>query len=58
MCYTKKLAVDEFDGRSWRQKFVQFDFAKFEGQFDCTKFNCNGCNEGFLDGEPPKRKKG
>ena len=55
MCYTKKLAVNpKFDGK----KFVQFDFTKFEGQFDCTKFNCNGCNEGFLDGEPPKRNKG
>ena len=30
---------------------------KFEGQFACAKFNCAGCNEGFVDDEAPKRNK-
>ena len=28
---------------------------KFQGQFNCEKFDCDGCNEGFVDGEEPKR---
>ena len=47
MCYVKKLVgpvgLDDDLG------------PKFEGQFDCATFNCGGCNEGFVDGEAPKR---
>ena len=45
MCYTKKI-VDNA-GRDLG--------SKFEGNFNCKNFNCNGCNEGFVDGERPKR---
>ena len=50
MCYTKKL-VDRF-GRD-----IGSDF---DGRFDCDRFNCtqNGCNEGLVDGDQPKRKHG
>ena len=27
----------------------------FEGKFECSKFNCTGCNDGLVDGEQPKR---
>ena len=45
MCYAKKLTnrYDEDLGE------------KFNGQFDCARFNCSGCNESFVDGEAPKR---
>ena len=50
MCYTKKL-VDR-DGRD-----IGSDF---DGRFDCNRFNCtqNGCNEGLVDGDQPKRNIG
>ena len=48
MCYVKKLVGIDDD--------EEVDLGeKFDGQFDCAKFNCNGCNEGFVDGEAPKR---
>ena len=48
MCYTKKL-VD---------RYSRVVGPEFEGKFDCDKFNCtqNGCNEGLVDGDQPKRK--
>ena len=47
LCYAKKLfGEDEIDLGE-----------KFDGQFDCAKFDCNGCNEAFVDGEAPKRNK-
>ena len=50
MCYVKKLVgISGSDGKE-----VNLG-PKFEGQFDCAKFNCSGCNEGFVDGEEPKR---
>ena len=45
MCYVKKLV-------GWNDRDLG---PKFQGQFDCAKFNCAGCNEGFVDGEAPKR---
>ena len=45
MCYVTKLV-------GWNDKDLG---AKFHGQFDCAKFDCSGCNEGFVDGDPPKR---
>ena len=47
MCYAKKIVGS--DDRDLGPKF--------NGQFDCAKFNCNvsGCREGFVDGEAPKR---
>ena len=45
MCYAKKIVG--LGGRDLGPKF--------NGQFDCAKFNCNGCNEGFVNGEAPKR---
>ena len=47
MCYAKKIT--DMYGEDLGQKF--------NGQFDCSKFSCNvsGCNEGFVDGEAPKR---
>ena len=56
MCYAKKIVdwndVDLVFGLSGRDLGP-----KFNGQYDCAKFNCNvsGCNEGFVDGEAPKR---
>ena len=51
MCYAKKIV--SFD---YRGKEVNLG-EKFNGKFDCAKFNCSvsGCNEGFVDGEAPKR---
>ena len=49
MCYVKKLVGINVHGDE-----VNLGI-KFEGQFDCVKFDCNGCNEGFVDGEVPKR---
>ena len=47
MCYVKKLTT-----------WIGDDLGeKFDGQFDCAKFDCDGCNEGFVDGEAPKRNK-
>ena len=45
MCYVKKLTGSYGEDLG----------PKFDGQFDCPKFNCDGCNEGFVDGEAPKR---
>ena len=51
MCYAKKI----FGIYAWGKEYTLGE--KFTGQFDCAKFNCNGCNEEFVDGEAPKRKK-
>ena len=45
MCYVKKLTKRNGDDLG----------EKFNGQFQCARFNCGGCNEGFVDGEAPKR---
>ena len=52
MCYVKKM-VGQQPGR-WPGSETNLG-EKFQGQFNCEKFNCDGCNEGFVDGEEPKR---
>ena len=52
MCYAKKLIGFDFIGN---EKILGHDF---DGQFDCAKYNCNGCDHRLVDGEPPKRNKG
>ena len=52
MCYAKKLI--SFD--AWR---VEKDLGSdFDGQFDCARYNCGGCDHRLVDGEPPKRNLG
>ena len=49
MCHVKKLVVYDLEG-------TELDLGvKFYGHFDCPYFNCRGCNEGFVDGQAPKR---
>ena len=45
MCYVKKLTKGNGDDLG----------ENFDGQFPCARFNCGGCNAGFIDGEAPKR---
>ena len=45
MCYAKKIVG--YKGKDLGPKY--------NGQFECARFNCNGCNEGFVVGEAPKR---
>ena len=49
MCYAKKIVGINYEDREMNLG------EEFDGKFDCTKFNCRGCNGGFVDGEAPKR---
>ena len=48
MCYAHKI-VDKL-GRDLSPDF--------DGQFDCARYNCGGCDHELVHGEPPKRNLG
>ena len=52
MCYAKKLVGFYSSGSK-----IKLD-PGFDGQFDCGKYNCGGCDQRLVDGEPPKRNQG
>ena len=52
MCYVKKLVRLK---RVGTEENLGLDF---DGQFDCARFNCEGCDHRLVDGEPPKRNQG
>ena len=52
MCYAKKVV-----GFDWRGKEEDLG-PDFDGQFDCARYNCNGCDNRLVDGESPKRNLG
>ena len=39
-----------FQQKKWEENEVIY-----EGIFECSQFNCSGCDEGMVDGEQPKR---
>ena len=52
MCYVKKLVGFCNDGT---EKKLGPDF---NGQFDCARYDCSGCDHRLVDGESPKRNMG
>ena len=52
MCYAKKLVAFWSDGTE-RNLGPDFD-----GQFDCARYDCSGCDHRLVDAESPKRNQG
>ena len=52
MCYAKKLVGFYSSGI---EKNLGRDF---DGQLDCARYNCGGCDHRLVDGEPRKRNMG
>ena len=56
MCYAKKIVGFELD---YLKGSIEKDLGPdFDGQFDCARFNCGGCDHELVDGGPTKRNLG
>ena len=51
MCYAKKLI-------GFRYGSAKNLGPDFDGQFNCARFNCGGCDHELVDGGPTKRNLG